>query len=130
MDALFLIGRIIFGGFFVFSGINHFLRANEMVPYTEQQGVPLPRLAVLGTGALLLAGGLPIILGFYAWVGALLLLVFLVPTTMIFHRFWGLGDQQMAQMQMVNFMKNIALAGAALIILFVAQEDPGPLSIE
>ena len=130
MEALFLISRIIVGMFFLFNGVNHFTRLGMMTQYTASYGVPSPRLAVLGTGVLLVLGGLSLLLGVWPWVGAILLIVFLIPTTFMMHRFWGLQDQVMAMTQMAHFMKNLALVGFLLMtIYFVLEHGAGPLSL-
>lgn len=130
MDALFLIGRILFSALFLMSGVGHFMRLEQMVQYTKAYGVPVPKLAVLGTGVLLLLGGLSVLLGFYPTIGLIALIVFLVPTSLMMHRFWGLTDPMQRQMQMVQFQKNMALVGAALMLLVLAQmQKSWPLSL-
>ena len=65
-------------------------------------------------------------MGFYAWVGAILLIIFLVPTTLIMHRFWDVEDPQMAMIEMVNFTKNWALVGAMLVLWYAGS---GPFGL-
>ncbi|GAB4514603.1 MAG: hypothetical protein Kow0047_26510 [Anaerolineae bacterium] len=127
MDVLFLIGRIIYGGFFVFNGLNHFMQMGMLTGYAQSKGVPSPRLAVAGTGLLLLLGGLSILLGFQPYIGVLLLAIFLIPTSVMMHNFWAVADPQMKAMEMVNFMKNMALLGAALMFLQI--NTPWPMGI-
>lgn len=130
MEAILLIGRIIFGGYFIFNGMNHLWNVNMMTPYTAAKGVPFPRVAVLGSGVLLLLGGISILLGLYAWVGAILVIVFLVPTTLIMHRFWGIADRMQSMMEMTMFLKNLALIGAAAMLwYFTFTYGSGPLSL-
>jgi putative oxidoreductase len=63
-----------------------------------------------------LVGGLLVFFGLWLRLGALLLVVFLIPTTFVFHHFWMLqGDER--QMQMINFMKNLSIGGGLLFIL-------------
>ncbi|GAB4327159.1 MAG: hypothetical protein Kow0010_10590 [Dehalococcoidia bacterium] len=122
MDGVLLAGRILFAALFVMSAFGHFARLRTMAEYTAQMGVPFPEVAVLGTGVLIGVGGVLFVLGAWADLAALLLVGFLVPTAFIMHRFWGLDDPQMAQNQQVHFMKNIALAGAALIAFAFFQQ--------
>jgi len=98
-----------------------------MSQYTASMGVPLPTVATLVTGLMILLGGLSILLGYKVKIGALLLIVFLVPTTFIAHAFWDIQDAMQAQMQMVMFMKNLGLTGAAMLIYYFGS---GPLSLE
>jgi uncharacterized membrane protein YphA (DoxX/SURF4 family) len=116
MELVFLIGRIILGVYFVFSGVNHFMQYGMMSQYTGSKGIPAPGVAVVVTGLMLLLGGLSILLGLYTVVGAWLLIVFLVPVAFLMHNFWAESDPMAKGNQMAHFLKNIALAGALLII--------------
>ncbi len=89
--------------------------------------MPFPGLLVPVAGIISLLGGLSILLGFKAKWGAWLIVIFLVPVTVMMHRFWGLTDAQAAMMQQINFMKNTALLGAALLM---TQVGSGPLSLK
>jgi len=122
MEGVLLAGRILFAAIFLISGVGHFTRYKMMVPYTKQAGVPFPEVAVLGTGVLILAGGIMVVLGAWADLGVLLLAGFLVPTSIVMHRFWGLQDAMMAANQQAHFMKNIAIAGAALALFAFFQQ--------
>ena len=117
-EVLFWIGRILLGGFFFMMGINHFINAKSMIPYAQAKGVPAPSLAVYVTGLLLLLGGLSVIVGTYVTIGLWLLVIFLVPTTFIMHRFWQEEDPNARMAEQVNFMKNLALLGAVLMLLY------------
>ena len=72
-------------------------------------------------------GGLSILFGYKAKIGAWMLVLFLVPVTFMMHRFWGVSDPQAAQMQMIMFMKNISILGGALLI---TQFGAGPVSFD
>lgn len=122
MDGVLLAGRVLFAAIFVMSAFGHFARMRMMAEYTGQAGVPFPEAAVLGSGALIGVGGVLFALGVWADLAALLLAAFLLPTTLIMHRFWGLDDPQMAENQQVNFMKNMALLGAALMAFAFFQQ--------
>jgi putative oxidoreductase len=79
------------------------------------------------SGVLALAGGLSILLGYRAKIGAWVIALFLVPVTLMMHKFWGISDPMMAQMQMAMFMKNVSMLGAALLI---SQLGAGPFSLD
>ena len=119
-----LLGRILYSAIFIMSGPNHF-RA-QTIAYAAAQGVPLASIAVPLSGIIALLGGLSIALGYRAKLGAWLIVLFLVPVTLMMHRFWGLTDPQVAQLQLAMFMKNLTILGAALII---ARVGSGPLSL-
>ena len=116
MDVIILIGRILFGGFFLMSGINHFTKLEAMTGYAKYKKLPAPKLGVLLSGLMLVLGGIYIILGFYTDLGLLLIAIFLVLAAVIFHNFWAETDATAKQNEMLGFMKDIALAGGALIL--------------
>lgn len=124
MEWLLLLGRIVFGGFFVLSALNHFTNLGAMSGYAGSKNVPAPGAAVVLTAVLLLAGGLSVVLGVWPVIGLVLLIVFLVPVAFIMHNFWTIGDPMQRQGEQVNFMKNLALAGAALALMYSASEWP------
>jgi uncharacterized membrane protein YphA (DoxX/SURF4 family) len=126
MSIIFLIGRIIFGGYFVISGVNHFRSLNFMAGYAESKGIPVARASVILSGLLLLAGGAGIVLGIAPKIAILLLVTFLLPTTLIMHDFWNAGEDE-AMSEQINFMKNFALMGALLMLL--AMSTGWPLSL-
>ena len=128
MKALFIAGRVLFGGFFAFSGLNHFLQLGFMAGYAQMKGVPAPALAVALTGVLLLAGGLSILFAAWPRVGIALLVVFLLPTSVIMHDFWSVADPMQQTVEMTSFMKNMALAGAALMLLAIPEPWAASLS--
>ncbi len=117
MDVLFLIGRILLGGFFLMSGLNHFTKAQMMAGYAGSKKVPVPAVAVVGSGVLIVLGGLSLILGAWPRIGALLIAVFLVFVTPAMHDFWTVSDPQQRMGEMINFLKNMALLGAMLMLL-------------
>jgi uncharacterized membrane protein YphA (DoxX/SURF4 family) len=92
--------------------------------------VDLIVLVVVGSGALILAGGLSVLLGVWPDLGALLILVFLVPTAVLMHDFWRQADPMAKRAEQTNFLKNIALAGAALMLFaFFAHTDDLGLTV-
>jgi len=127
MQLLFLLGRLLYGGFFLLSGINHLRNVDRMAPYARSRGVPSPDLAVLGSGALIIAGGLSILLGVYPTVGVLLISLFLIPTTLLMHGFWSDKDPGARQGNLTHFKKNVALLGAAWMFLLIPQPWPWSL---
>jgi uncharacterized membrane protein YphA (DoxX/SURF4 family) len=111
------LGRILLGGYFIFSGINHFMKIQMMSGYAQSKGAPLPKLSVGFTGLLLLIGGVSVVFDVYPVLGLVSLILFLIPVTLVMHAFWKVQDAQAKMGEMINFMKNIALLGAVLILL-------------
>lgn len=128
MRALFLLGRALFGGFFVYNGLNHFLQADALTQYAASKKVPTPQAAVRSSGAMLLAGGISVIAGLKPRQGLATLVAFLVPTTLQMHRFWEVEDPNQRVTEMTQFAKNVALIGAALALMQV--NEPWPASID
>jgi putative oxidoreductase len=125
MRYLGLLGRVLYSAIFIVAGPVHFKA--ETIAYSAAQGVPLAALAVPLSGVIAILGGLSIALGYKARWGAWLIVLFLVPVTVLLHRFWGLTDPQAAMMQQVMFMKNLSMLGAALLM---AEVGSGGLSLK
>jgi len=130
MKTIFLLGRAIYGGFFLYNGIHHFQARQQMGRYAGMKGTPTPDAAVLGSGGLLLTGGLSVLAGVKPRLGLAAIVGFLLPVTMQMHRFWEVEDPQQRMNEMVNFSKNMALAGAALMMMQIPEPWPGSLKLE
>jgi uncharacterized membrane protein YphA (DoxX/SURF4 family) len=116
---LFLIARLLFGGVLAFTGLNHFLSAEGMIPYAEAKGLPAPAASVYASGGLLVFSGLLVVAGAYPVAAAGALAVFLLASAVTMHDFWAVpADQQ--QEEMTQFLKNVAMAGGAVALLAVA----------
>jgi putative oxidoreductase len=127
MKAPFLIGRLLFAGFFINSGISHLKNRKSMAGYVRSKGVPQPELAVTLSAVPLLLGGASVLLGVKPKLGAMALLGFLAGVSPIMHDFWRDEDPQARMNNMVMFMKNMALAGGALALMGV--EEPWEASV-
>ncbi len=120
-----LLGRLLFVLIFLMSAPMHF--SGQTIAYAASQGVPLASITVPLSGVIALAGGLSILLGYRAKVGAWLLVLFLAVVTPMLHKFWAVSDPMMHQMQVVMFMKNLSMMGGAL---FISQSGAGPWSLD
>jgi uncharacterized membrane protein YphA (DoxX/SURF4 family) len=115
VSVLVLIGRIIFAALFLVSAVGHLTKTKMMADYAGSKGVPQPWYAVFGSGILILLGGLSLLVGIWADLGALMVALFLFPTAVLIHGFWRLtGEARM--MEQTQFMKDLALGGAALML--------------
>ena len=126
MRIPFLIGRAMFGGFFIMSGIKHFQQQKQMAQYAAAKKVPKPDLVVKATGAMLVLGGTSILLGIKPKLGTLAVLGFLAGVSPVMHDFWN-EDAEQRMNDMINFTKNMALAGGAMALMAV--EEPWPASV-
>ena len=106
------------------AGSNHF--SKQTIGYVASQGVLLASIAVPLSGVLAILGGLSILLGYRAKLGACLIVLFLIPATLM-HKFWTVSDPMMAQIQMGMFMKNVSMLGGALLI---SHFGAGPFSLD
>jgi len=125
MRALVPIGRALFALIFIVGVFGSFTSAS--IEAASAHGVPVATLVVPVAGLLALVGGISVLLGYRARFGAFLLVVFLVPVTLVMHRFWGLDDPQLAQLQRVMFLKNLSMIGAALLVMY---HGAGPVSLD
>ena len=119
------LGRLLFALIFIMSGPRHFM--SQTIAYAAAQGVPMASIAVPLSGLFALLGGLSILLGYRARIGAWLIVLFLIGVTPMMHKFWGVTDPMMYQMQFVMFMKNVSMLGGALVI---SQLGSGPWSLD
>jgi uncharacterized membrane protein YphA (DoxX/SURF4 family) len=126
MEFAFLLGRLIFGGYFVMSGINHFVQKKNLTAYAQSKHIPSPEFAVTFTGALLFVCGLSVILGIFIPMALFGLVVFLFVTSFTMHAFWKDTDEPSKLNNNINFMKNMALLGACLMMFFI---ENWPLSL-
>ena len=115
MQYVALIGRLIFGGYFLFAGLGHFTGLKGMAGYAKSKGVPAPTLAVAGAGLLIIVAGALVVLGWHADWGAWMIVLFLLGVTPMMHNFWSAAPAA-KQDELINFTKNLGLLGAALMI--------------
>jgi uncharacterized membrane protein YphA (DoxX/SURF4 family) len=117
MDALLLIGRILFVPAFILSGAGfHLGQMKAGVGYAQSKGVPLANLVVPLSGIQIILGGALVVLGVWPDLGALLLVAFAIPTAIVMHNFWTVEDPMQRVTEMSQFQKDLALGGAALVM--------------
>jgi putative oxidoreductase len=126
-NILFLIGRIIVGGYFLMAAFNHFKNAGMMAGYAQSKGTPAPKLAVVGSGVLLLLGGASFLLGFHPTIGTILLVIFLLGVTFRIHAFWLVSDPMARMNEQAHFGKNMVMIGFLLMTLMIYR--PWPMSL-
>ncbi|MGH3102623.1 MAG: DoxX family protein [Gaiellaceae bacterium] len=133
MDWLLLLGRILFAMLFIAAGVaGHLQQRKGSTEYARSLGAPAPDLLVPLSGIWIIVAGAMVVLGIWVDLAALMLIAFLVPIAFIMHAFWKIDDPMMKIVQLSQFQKNMALAGASLVLFFLFQqygEDIG-LTIE
>jgi putative oxidoreductase len=82
------------------------------------------------TGIMILGGGLSVMLGFWMEIGTWLLFFFLVAAAFMMHNFWAIPDPMQKMVEQSQFMKNMSLAGAALVFYWMVQTNGyGPFAL-
>jgi putative oxidoreductase len=119
------LGRALYGGYFLYNGINHFANWRAMSDYAKSKAVPLPGFAVCASGALIVGGGLSLLSGVRPRAGASMIAVFLLGVSPRMHAFWNIHDSQERTNEMINFTKNMALIGAACFAAALPEPWPG-----
>ena len=122
ISVAFLIGRLIFGFFWLEAAYKHLFKSAGMVGYAQSKGIHsagTAKFAVFGTGILALIGGLSVILGYRPYYGIACLVIFLVGVSFIMHAYWKVQDPMARMTDRINFTKNMALLGAALMMLAI-----------
>ncbi len=123
MDWVLLVGRLLYAPIFILSGLMFHLVNREMaIGYARMKGAPLPELSVPLTGIAIIVAGVMIIIGLWVDLAALILAVFLLVTAYYMHGFWKVEDPQERQLEQIQFQKDVALAGGALILFFLFQQ--------
>ncbi len=117
MEIIFLIGRIMLGGYFVYAAYNHFKNLKGLTAYAASKKVPMAREGVMVTGLVLFIGGATILTGMGVVVGMWLLVVFLLVASFSMHAFWKHPAGMERMSDEINFTKNLALVGALLVII-------------
>ncbi len=125
MEVVFLIGRILFVIPFLLSVQIHLIKREQGVQYARMYKVPLADLGVPLTGVMAVAGGASVLLGIWGDLGALLIAAFLVLITPFMHAFWREEEAMQRINQLVNFQKNTAMLGGALVLAYLWNQLQG-----
>jgi uncharacterized membrane protein YphA (DoxX/SURF4 family) len=113
-----LAGRVLFAPLYIGAGVNKIMHWSDTAAKMEAQDMPMVGSVTLpGAIAILVLGGLSVLLGFKARIGAIALIVFLVLATLVFHDFWNVEDVQAAVTEQIQFMKNLGLIGGMCFLL-------------
>ena len=115
------IGRILFGLIFIASGLSKIGDWDKTISYMESHNMVFSPFFLIMAILLQVAGGLSIITSYKTKIGTILLMIFILPATFIFHNFWALSAETeleiiIQQAEMVSFLKNITIIGALLLI--------------
>ena len=116
-----LLGRVLLSAIFILSGLGKLPHFQAVAGMMAAKGIPLASVALVITLFIEIGGGLLVLIGYKAKYASLVIAVWLIAVTLVFHHFWGIpADQQ--QEQMVNFLKNVAIMGGLLVLAYANQE--------
>ena len=121
MKYLPLAARVCLSLIFLKAGISHITGYGGTVEMMSNMGLPIPRILLLFTIIFQILGGLALLLGYKVKIGSILLILFLIPATLVFHN--PIGDPN----QINDFLKNIGLIGGLLMVIYAGA---GALSID
>lgn len=121
-----LVGRILLAFIFIRSGFGKITGFADTAAYMSSRGMPMSQLLLIAAIVVELGGGLMLAAGYKARWAALAILLFLIPTTLIFHAYWTV-DAAEVSMQMIQFQKNLAIMGG---LLYAALVGPGRYSVD
>lgn len=116
-------GRILFGVSFFMLSHGHFTQTEGVAGYAKSFGVPSPKLAVLVSGVMVWVGAALVIVGWHRYIGAALIVLFLLPVTIWIHPFWKMTDPNLRMANRINFWKNLGLMGGAMFMACYAGWD-------
>ncbi len=125
--TIFLIGRIVFAIYWLMAAYSHLFGSKNLIGYAQFKGVKHAKVAVIGTGILLLIGGVSMLTGDWPNIGIAALVVFLAGTSYKMHAYWKETDPTKKMTERVSFMKNVALAAA--LVMMVAIATPWPFRL-
>ncbi len=129
MPWIHFLGRVMFAMLFVGLGTMHLAKPSEFTTKARSNGAPGAKAMTVLTGLMMLVGGVLLVLGARRFVAAGLLAISLVPIAFLRHDFWNETDPAQRESQMGHFAKNIALAGAALVLASFAGSDEWPMAL-
>ena len=113
-------GRILFVSYFIAMGLSHLLNYGEHSRVLDRKGMPLPHAATVLTIVTMVGGGALLLTGWHARIGALLLFFIIFPAPFFLHRFWKETDAYMRLSEFAHLMKDLSLAGAALVFFAIS----------
>ena len=122
-SRMFRLGRMLFGGVLAFMAIDNLRNLDERIQYAESKGAPFPDRSVPAISAGLLLGSIGVALWRLPSLASAAVAWFFASVTPVMHDFWNLDDPEQKQQQLIHFLKNTALLGAALAFLKLGRRE-------
>lgn len=117
-DLAILIARICISSLFIWAAFEKLVHWGKTVEYVKQKNIPYATLALPLAIAIQVLGGLSLLLGYQVRIGALILILFIIPAAIRFHDFWNL-EGSVRLMEKASFMKDVALFAGLIMILVI-----------
>lgn len=111
------IGRVMFASYFLAMGASHLIHFRTHSTFIGGKGVPMARSATVLTILMMIGGGALVLLNWHSKVGAVLLFGIIFPAPFFLHHFWNESDAYARLSEFAHFIKDLSLAGAALLLL-------------
>lgn len=121
-STAFRLGRLLYGGILAQMAVDGLRNVDERAQYADAKNIPMPKVATAVSHWLLLIGGAGIVLWRLPKLAAMSVVTFFIGVTPMMHNFWAVDEEQ-KQQETINFLKNSALLGSALLVLGVAQGE-------
>jgi putative oxidoreductase len=121
LNAVLIIGRILFGALWIGAGFAYFKNLEAMTGYAKYKKLPAAKLGVIGSGLTFLIGGILVVLGTWVDLGSLLIAITVILAAFIFHQYWKETDANTKMQETMAFNKDLALGGAALILFALVE---------
>lgn len=121
-----LVGRVLLALIFIIAGFGKITGFDGTVGYMQAYNMPMTQVLAVIAIIIELAGGIMIAVGWKARWAAAALFIFVLVASFVFHAFWAVPADQ-AQLQNIQFMKNLAIMGGMLYIIVYGS---GPLSVD
>lgn len=120
---LFRLGRLLFGGVLAYNAIDNLRNLEGRIAYAEAKGAPYPEISVPAISGGLLVGSIGVALWRLPTAAAAGVAGFLAGVTPVMHDFWNAEDEEGYQQELIQFLKNVALLGAALALLGLGRKS-------
>ena len=116
-----MLGRVLLSAIFILSGLGKLPHFHDVAGMMASKGIPVVSVALVITLFIEIGGGLLVLTGYKARYAALVIALWLIPVTLVFHHFWGIPAEQQ-QDQMINFLKNVAIMGGLLVLAYASPD--------
>jgi putative oxidoreductase len=118
-SSLIVIGRVVFGAFFLIAGLRNFARFADRRTMETNYGFALPAPVLAAGFATQALGGLALILGVWTVPGAAALILFLALATPLFHNLFLFTGKE-REPHIYFSLVNITLAAGLLMVIATA----------